>query len=134
MKSSTSITRQQISKGASVVAQLQLERFNIVTDLRQDVRYYSRHAKRERWFTATMYRNRYRRVAQRTINPTKRNLIAAIQQLSYRLTMEECPHSLPCGADDAWYEVRDGWRLYLNRLCQAYKFVCYFERNKGGLA
>lgn len=133
------LSKQQIRKGASVVAEMETRRNKIAAQFRGDMRYYSlkrRHAHRQITLSIgskslrDMIHSRYAVDMRRALKPTLDNLTREIRALSERLALEECPHWLPCGADDQWYEIRDQWRVMLKRWAQAYKFLRFVERMK----
>ncbi len=123
------MNKQQIKKGASIVAKMQLERHRILTDLKQDIRYYSLHKECNRisGIRRIMYRNRYRKDARRHFNPTVNNLASAIANISYDLATSDYSH-MSCGWQDHYGEVEKHRAEYLRRLVIAYRYLKWQER------
>lgn len=123
------MNKHDIVKGASIVSRMQLERHKILTDLIQDVRYYSLHKGcfRPNWLRRTMFKNRYQKDTRRHFNPNIRNLALAIASISYDLATSDYSH-MSCGWQDHYGEVEDYKRSILRRLVIAYRYLKWKER------
>ena len=121
------MNKHEITRGAGIVAKLQLERHQIGLDLKQDLRYYGLHQGCERSLWRMFYKNRYKKQARWSFNPTRANLAKVIQNLSYFIAMG-IPDGLPCGMQDAHGERIDAAIRNLKRYILAYRFVCWKTR------
>lgn len=121
------MNKHEIVRGAGIVAKMQLERHQIGLDLKQDLVYYGLHEGCERSLWRMFYKNRYKKDARRSFNPTRNNIAKVIQNLSYFIAMG-IPDGLPCGAQDGYGDRIDGAVNLRRRLIIAYRYISWKNR------